>query len=211
MIAPARMTSHHIVGILRLVLVHYGYWAVAGALLLENAGLPLPGETILLLASILAYSERTLHLGWIIVIATLAAAIGDNLGYALGLFYGRSLLDRYRHSLIIGEARVAQGERLFERYGAATILFARFLFALRAIAGPMAGILRMPWKKFAAFNLIGAALWVTIISLAGYSFGSQWNRLMILLKRFNLGAAALFVLIALFLYWRSRRRAVGPF
>ena len=205
------MTSHHILEFLRLLLVHYGYWAVAGALLLENAGLPLPGETVLLLASFLAYSERTLQLGWIVVIGTLAATIGDNVGYAVGLYCGRPLLERYRHSFIIGKARVAQGERLFERYGAATILFARFLFALRVIAGPMAGILRMPWKKFAAFNLIGAALWVAVISLAGYSFGSQWGRLITLLKRFNLTAAALFILIALFLYWRSRRHALRRF
>lgn len=201
------MPTRHILEALRLALIHYGYWAVAGALLLENAGFPLPGETVLLLASFLAYSERTLQLGWIIVIATLAATIGDNIGYSLGLYCGRPLLDRYRHSFIIGETRVAQGERLFECYGAATILFARFLFALRVIAGPLAGILRMPWKRFAVFNLIGAAVWVAVISLAGYTFGSQWGRLILLLKRFNLTAAALFVLMVLFLYWRSSRRS----
>ena len=205
------MIFHNILESLRLLLVHYGYWAVAGALLFENAGMPLPGETILLLASFLAYSERTLQLGWIIVVATLAATIGDNLGYALGLYCGRPLLERYRRSFIIGEARVAQGERLFQSYGAATILFARFVFALRVIAGPVAGTLRMPWKKFAAFNLAGAALWVTVISLAGYCFGRQWGRLIILLRRLNLTAAALFILIALFLYWRSRRRVLRPF
>jgi membrane protein DedA with SNARE-associated domain len=204
------MSSHHILEVLRLLLAHYGYWAVAGALLLENAGLPLPGETILLLASFLAYSEKTLQLGWIIAIGTIAATVGDNIGYAVGLFCGRSLLERYRHSLIIGEARVAQGERLFERYGPATILFARFLFALRVIAGPMAGILRMPWKKFAAFNAIGATVWVTVISLAGYSFGSQWGRLLTLLKHFNMTAAAVLLLIVLYLYWRSRRARISP-
>jgi membrane protein DedA with SNARE-associated domain len=204
------MSSHHILEVLRLLLAHYGYLAVAGALLLENAGLPLPGETVLLLASFLAYSEKTLQLGWIIAIGTIAATIGDNMGYALGLFCGRQLLERYRHSVIIGGARVAQAERLFERYGPATILFARFIFALRVIAGPMAGILRMPWKKFAAFNLIGAALWVTVISVAGYSFGSQWGRLLSLLKRFNMTAAALLLLIVLYLYWRSRRARISP-
>ncbi|MGA7859709.1 MAG: hypothetical protein WCA11_17365, partial [Terracidiphilus sp.] len=73
--------------LLRQAVVHYGYWAVAAALLLENAGVPAPGETVLLLASFLAYSEHDLQLGWIIAIATIAATLGDNLGFALG-YYG---------------------------------------------------------------------------------------------------------------------------
>src|ERR1700733_15421289 len=80
--------SRHILDLLSGALVNYGYWAVAAALLLENAGVPLPGETVLLLASFLAYSERDLHLGWIIVVATVAAALGDNLGYAIGHYGG---------------------------------------------------------------------------------------------------------------------------
>src|ERR1700735_4204976 len=101
--------NRHILDLLRGALVNYGYWAVAAALLLENAGVPLPGETVLLLASFLAYSERDLHLGWIIVVATLASAGGDNLGYAIGYFGGRPLLERYRNVFCVGEA--APGRR----------------------------------------------------------------------------------------------------
>src|SRR5258708_38605026 len=75
---------------LREFVADYGYWAVALALLCENAGIPVPGETTLLLASFLAYSEHRLHLGWIIVLATCAATLGDNLGYAFGHYGGRS-------------------------------------------------------------------------------------------------------------------------
>src|SRR5215510_7796532 len=82
---------------LRNFIAEYGYWAIALALLCENAGIPAPGETTLLLASFLAYSEHRLNLGWIIVVATCAATVGDNLGYALGHFGGRPLLERYRH------------------------------------------------------------------------------------------------------------------
>src|SRR3982074_723612 len=82
----------------------YGYWAVALALLCENAGIPVPGETTLLLASFLAYSEHKLHLGWIIVIATCAATLGDNIGYAIGHYGGRPLLDRYQRVLRISPA-----------------------------------------------------------------------------------------------------------
>jgi membrane protein DedA with SNARE-associated domain len=201
------MSSHHILELLRFALVHYGYWAVAAALLLENAGVPLPGETVLLLASFLAYSDRGLQLWWIVGVGILAASVGDNLGYAIGRYWGRPLLERYRGSFVIGDSAVLRGEALFHRYGSVTILFARFVFAMRVIAGPMAGVLRMPWKKFALFNVIGAALWVTVISLAGYAFGSQWPRLIVFIKRFNLSVAAVFVLVLIFLYWRSRRKA----
>src|ERR1700681_4883571 len=85
-----------ILDLLRNAVVHYGYWAVGAALLLENAGIPVPGETVLLLASFLAYSQHELSLGWIIVVATIAATLGDNLGFALGTYGGRPLLARYQ-------------------------------------------------------------------------------------------------------------------
>ena len=88
--------THHIFDLLRGALVHYGYWAVAALLLLENAGLPLPGETILLLASFLAYSEHELALPWVIVVGTVATTLGGELGFALGRHGGRPLIERYR-------------------------------------------------------------------------------------------------------------------
>jgi len=90
--------DHAIFHSLRAFVADYGYWAVALALLSESAGLPVPGEITLLLASFLAYSEHQLHLGWIIVVATCAATLGGNLGYAFGHYGGRPLLDRYQAS-----------------------------------------------------------------------------------------------------------------
>ncbi len=197
--------GHHIFDFLRAALVHYGYWAVAAALLLENAGVPVPGETVLLLASFLAYSERELNLGWIILVGTVAATLGDNLGYAIGHSGGRPLLERHRKIFRVSDAALARGEKLFSRYGSVTILFARFVFGMRIIAGPLAGVLRMPWKKFAVFNLLGAALWVTIISFLGYSFSSRWNLLMHYVKRFDLALGVAFVIIAAILWWRNRK------
>jgi len=201
--------AHSIFDLLRNALVHYGYLAVAAILLVENAGLPLPGETILLLASFLAYSEHDLKLGWIIVVATLAAACGDNLGYALGHSGGRPLLERHRHIFHLGETTLARAERLFKRYGAVTVLFARFVFGMRVIAGPMAGVLHMPWRRFTFFNAIGAALWATVISLVGYTFGSQWGRLTHFVRRFDLAVLVLFILIATVLWWRNRHSRSG--
>jgi len=197
--------THSILDLLRNAVVHYGYWAVAVALLLENAGIPVPGETVLLLASFLAYSERELQLPWVIVVATVAATLGDNLGFALGHYGGRPLLVRYQSFFRIQDKTVARGESLFARFGAVTIFFARFIFGMRIIAGPLAGVLRMPWRKFLVFNFLGAGVWVTAISLAGYLFGQHWGRLERDVKRFDVGVGIVVVVLLGFWWWRSRR------
>jgi len=186
--------------------VQYGYWAVGATLLAENTGIPVPGETILLLASFLAYSQHELQLSWIIVVATIAATIGDNLGYALGYYGGRRLLIRYQTLFRIPETVLVRGEGLFARYGAITIFFARFIFGMRIIAGPLAGVLRMPWRKFLVFNFLGAGVWVTVISVVGYLFGRHWERLVREMKQFDIAVAVLVVLTAVFFWWRGRRQ-----
>jgi membrane-associated protein len=196
--------THHTLDLLRGALVHYGYWAVAALLLLENAGLPLPGETILLLASFLAYSERELALPWVIVVGTVATTLGGELGFAMGRHGGRPLIERYRHAFSIGAESVARGERLFDRYGSATVFLARFIFGMRVLASLLAGALHMPWRKFVLFNFLGAAVWVTAICGAGYLFGGHWGRLAHDLKRFDLAVVIVLVVGGLLLWWRNR-------
>ena len=162
---------HHTLGLLRDAIIHYGYWAVAAALLLESAGLPLPGETALLLASFLAYSEHELSLPWIIVVATLAATLGGEVGFVLGRSGGRPLINRYRRLFHISAVALNRGDELFDRHGAVTIFFARFIFGMRVLASLLAGALHMPRRKFTLYNFLGAAVWVTVISCAGYTFG----------------------------------------
>jgi len=201
--------AHSVLDAIRAFIVNYGYWAVALALLCENAGIPVPGETTLLFASFLAYSEHRLHLGWIIVVATCAATLGDNIGYLVGRRGGRPLLERYQHILRIPRRSIQRGEALFRRFGSMTIFFARFIFGLRIFAGPMAGVLRMPWKSFALFNFLGAAVWVSVIATAGYLFGQYWETLEHIMSRFNL-AVILAVAILVLLFWRKRhQRAPG--
>jgi len=197
--------THSILDLLRNAVVEYGYWAVAVALLLENAGIPAPGETILLLASFMAYSQHELSLFWIIVVATIAATIGDNIGFALGHYGGRPLLARYQSFFRVQDATIAKGEDLFSRYGAATIFFARFVFGMRIIAGPLAGVLRMHWKKFAVFNFLGALLWVSVISSAGYLFGRHFDRLEHVMKRFDIVMVVAAVAVIAIWWWRNRR------
>jgi membrane protein DedA with SNARE-associated domain len=198
--------THHILDLLRGALVHYGYWAVAGVLLLENAGVPLPGETVLLLASFLAYSERELQLPWVILVGIVATTVGGEFGFALGRHGGRPLIERYRQVFSIRAESVARGEKLFERYGAATVFLARFIFGMRVLASLLAGVLRMPWRRFVLFNFLGATVWVTAVCGVGYLFGRHWGRLVRDLKRFDLAVAIVVLLAGLFLWWRSRRR-----
>ncbi len=199
--------SHHIIELLRGAVVHYGYWAVAALLLLESAGLPVPGETVLLLASFLAYTEHELKLPWVIVIGTVATTLGGELGFALGRHGGRPLIERYRHVFYIRAESLARGEQLFDRYGPVTVFFARFLFGMRVLASLLAGALHMQWRKFVVFNFLGAAVWVAVICGAGYLFGGHWNRLAHDLKRLDLAVAMVVVVAALFWWWRNRRRA----
>lgn len=186
-------------------MVQYGYWAVGAALIAENAGLPVPGETILLLACFLTYSEPDLRLPWIILVATIAATVGDNLGFAAGYYGGRPLLARYQTLFRVQKQTLERGEQLFARYGSFTIFFARFVFGLRIIAGPLAGVLRMPWRKFMIFNFLGAALWVTVIAGAGYLFGQHWERLRQVIKQVDISVAIILLLGAALLWWKSRR------
>jgi len=186
----------------------WGYWTVPAVLLLENAGVPLPGETVLLFASFLAYEERRLHLPYIILLATAACTLGDNLGYLLGHFGGRRLLQRYQHIFRVRERTIRRGERLFARHGHVAIFFARFIFGMRIIAGPLAGVLRMPWRQFVIFNFLGAAAWVTTISLLGYFFGSQWNTLVRVMGRVNMVIAIVVLGLLVFVWHRYRERMV---
>src|SRR5258705_4739018 len=199
------MWHHHLLGVLKGHMAHHGYLTVAIALLLENAGLPVPGETILLLASFLAYSEHQLSLPIIIVSGVIAATIGDNIGFTIGYYGGRPLLVRYQHWFRISDSVILRGERLFERYGPPIVFVARFIFGLRVVAGPLAGVLGMNWAQFALYNFLGAALWVTGIASVGYLSCSQWGKVLSVMGRANVVIFAVAVLVALVVWWRRGR------
>jgi membrane protein DedA with SNARE-associated domain len=199
--------AHQILNFIRQYLAEYGYWTVAIALLLENAGLPVPGETILLTASFLAFSEHRLHLPYIILVGVCAATIGDNIGYLIGHYGGRPLLTRFGKYVLIREETIRRGEEMFRRYGAGLIFVARFIAGLRVIAGPVAGVLRMHWRKFAIFNFLGALLWVSVISGAGYLFGRHWERVGEIIKNVNVAVFVSAAVVIAFLWWRKGKQA----
>jgi len=197
----------HLLDLLRKLFVDYGYWTVAVVLLLENAGIPLPGETTLLFAAFLAFSEHHLTLWGIIVVGVIACTIGDNVGYWIGYRGGRPLIERQRRIFRISEEHLQRGEHFFVRYGSFTVFFARFIFGMRIIAGPLAGVLKMPWRKFLLFNFLGAVVWVSIVASLGYFFGSRWEWLLDKLQEAQMILAVLLLILAFLIWLRSRQKA----
>jgi membrane protein DedA with SNARE-associated domain len=196
----------HLFELLRGYFVQYGYWTVAVVLLLENAGIPLPGETTLLLAGAMAFSQRRLTLWGVILMGIVACTLGDNLGYWIGFRGGRPLLERQRRIFRISQHHLERGERFFQRYGAFTVFFGRFVFGMRILAGPLAGVLKMPWKKFLLFNFLGAVVWVSAIASVGYFFNSRWDWMMEEIDDLQVIIAVLALIVGLAWWLRSRRR-----
>jgi membrane protein DedA with SNARE-associated domain len=176
----------------------YGYWAVFFFLLLENAGFPVPGETVLLYASFLAYQGEGLKLSRIIPVGIVAATLGDNAGYWLGRKGG----PRVARLLHLTPRRLQYFKNFFHRYGDWTIFFARFIAGLRVVAGPAAGLSQMEWRRFVLFNAMGAVVWVNCIGFAGFFLGRNWPLLIRWLKRTDL---ALLIIAGLILAYLVRR------
>ncbi len=148
-------------------LQHYGVWAIGLLIMLEDFGIPVPGETILIAGAVYAGAGR-LNVLAVGVVGFIAAIIGDNIGFAIGHFGGRALALRWGKYVFLTEERLNKAEGFFDRRGAIVITFARFVEGLRQANGIIAGITGMHWLRFLIFNAIGAALWVgTWVSL-GY-------------------------------------------
>jgi membrane protein DedA with SNARE-associated domain len=155
------------------VIEHHRSWALVLLFLLiavESAGVPLPGETALVASGVLA-SQGKLDIVAVIVVASIAAIVGDNIGYWIGRKGGRALLERW--SLVSRHAKkvLPRAERLFKKHGGKTVFFGRFVAILRFTAAWMAGISHMPWLRFLVFNAAGGVLWATLVGLVAYYVG----------------------------------------
>jgi membrane protein DedA with SNARE-associated domain len=151
-------------------ILHYGLFLVFVLVAVEGAGVPLPGETALIAAAILA-SKGHYSIGAVIAVGAGAAITGDNTGYWLGRLGGRRLLHRLPLIRNAVERLLPRAERFFNRHGAKTVFIARFVALLRITAAWMAGISHMPWKRFFLFDAAGGILWATAVSVVAYYFG----------------------------------------
>jgi membrane protein DedA with SNARE-associated domain len=147
----------------------YGVFAVSLILTFESLGAPLPGETLLIFASVLAHHGE-MSLPALLISAWAGSVLGDNIGYLIGKTICRATITRYGGKVGLTEARINAVEKTFSRYGPATVVFARFFPILRQLNGIVAGALRMTWWRFLLFNAVGAALWVgTWVSIIYFS------------------------------------------
>lgn len=159
-------------------LIHaYGLLVVAAFIGLESMCIPLPGETALIVSSVIAGRTHELNIVAIILTATAASLIGRMIGYLVGAQFGYWLLLRYGSYVRITESRIKLGQYLFLKHGSGIIILAQFIPVLRAIVGVLAGANRMPWRRFVIASAIGAALWASLFGMGGYSFGRQFARL----------------------------------
>ena len=149
----------------------YGYWAVAGIAAIESMGIPLPGETALVLAAVYAGTHHDVSIWGIIASAAIGAMLGDNVGYWLGRRFGYRLLVRYGPSLGLSQDKIKLGLYLFQRHGAEVVFFGRFIAILRALAAVMAGANRMPWRTFLIANATGSIVWASSFGIGAYVFG----------------------------------------
>jgi membrane protein DedA with SNARE-associated domain len=189
---------------------HYGYWAILALVTLEDFGIPVPGETILIAAAIYA-GHQQLNVVGVGLVGFAAAIIGDNIGFAIGHFGGRALALRWGRYVGLTEDRLTKAEHFFERHGGKIIVVARFIEGLRQANGIIAGITGMHWRRFLAFNALGAALWVgTWVSL-GYLAGNHINTIYHYITQYSLYVLiAVVILIVAFIIrhvLRRRRRA----
>lgn len=158
-------------------LTTYGYGAVLIAVAIESTGIPFPGETILLLASVYAGRSHLLSLPLVIAAAASGAILGDNLGYWAGREGGYRLVRRYGRYVGVDERRLTLGRYLFRKHGAKVVFFGRFVAVLRAWAAFLAGTNRMPWRPFLIYNALGGIVWSTACGVGAYYLGDQVQRL----------------------------------
>jgi membrane protein DedA with SNARE-associated domain len=157
---------------LHAFLADYGYATVAGGLFLEHFGLPLPGETLLIGAAVLA-ARGDLDIGLLLACAWLAATLGNAVGFAIGRYGGHRLVLRYGGRVGITKARLGEVEAFFDRYGDFVLIGARFVVLLRQLSGIAAGTLEMRWGRFMLLNALGAALWVGWWGIVSYWLGER--------------------------------------
>lgn len=199
-------------------LTDYGYLAVFLVVGVESIGVPVPGETMLIVASLYAGSTHKLSIVLIVLVAAGGAIVGDNIGYTLGRHGGWRLLRRYGHRVGVDERRLKLGRYLFLRHGGKVVFFGRFVGILRTYAAALAGANHMPFRRFFSYNASGGIVWASIYGF-GYYYAAH------LLKKLNTPftilaiAAAVAAVAGMFLFirrnieeWedRAERALPGP-
>ena len=149
-----------------------GYWIVAATVGLESMGLPLPGEAMLIAAALYAGATHRLEIAVVVLVAMAGAVLGTCAGFAIGRRFRGPLL-RYGRLVGVKSPRLRLGQSLLERHGGKVVFFGRFVVVLRTLAGIVAGLSSMGWRRFMVFNTISAAVWAVGYGTTAYLFGAR--------------------------------------
>jgi membrane protein DedA with SNARE-associated domain len=184
----------------------YGYWALFALVAAESLGVPLPGETALIIAG--TYAGTTHHLNpWLIfLVASAAAIIGDNIGFWIGDKGGYRLALRYGSKVRLDERKLKTARYLFDRYGVAVVFFGRFVSVLRTYAAFLAGTSRMPWHKFLPANAAGGIVWAGIYTSVSYLAGTWLEKTSGTINWILAGAAVVAIIVVFLLVRRQAGR-----
>jgi membrane protein DedA with SNARE-associated domain len=196
--------AHHLFHFLSWLFARYGYGAVFFGVMFENAGLPVPGETVLLFGGLLAH-RGVLDLKWVMASAATGATLGGGLGYLAGYRWGTALVRRISARTFVPEHRFDQSAKAVAKYGVWAVFGSRFVIGLRMLAGLLAGAFHMSWAGFMMANVTGACAWALAMGSAGYALGSSWGRLLHFTRTLDWIALAVVVLILLAILIRKRR------
>jgi membrane protein DedA with SNARE-associated domain len=181
-----------------------GYPAAGLGILVESAGVPFPGETLLLAAAAWA-AARNHSILLVILFGFVGATAGADLGYYLGYKGGRPFVERFGSLFRIRPEHIARSEMFFSRHGDRAILAARFVIGLRTWGSMLAGMSHMPFWRFQLFSALGGLAWATTVGVAGYLLGSNLPLLEAIIRDIGLGGLALVVLLAVVLILAARR------
>src|SRR5919198_2292868 len=188
--------------VLNDLVARYGYVVIALLVFVESVGVPIPGDTALVTAAALS-ARGTLSFAGVIIAASIGAITGGMAGYWVGFRSGASLVRRHGRWLRLDNTKLARAQRYFDRYGAATIFFGRFVAFLRTLAVILAGVARMPFGRFALFNAVASIVWSCVLGSLGYLFGKNLPRLVGNIGRASLLAALFLALsVTVFASWR---------
>ncbi|MHB8884786.1 MAG: DedA family protein [Methylovirgula sp.] len=188
------------------LIIHHGYWAVFLVVMLESTGVPLPGESALLLAAAYAGATGHLNIVYVILSAIGGAVVGDNFGYWVGRTVGARLLQRYGRFVGLTPSRLRLGEYLFERHGGKIVFIGRFIAVLRVFAALLAGLNKYDWRPFVVFNATGAVTWAVVMGSGAYLFGDAMNRVSGPLGLVGFGIVVAGIVIFWFFLRREERK-----
>jgi undecaprenyl-diphosphatase len=196
-----------VLGDLLHLIGRYGYLAVFCGVSLEGAGVPLPGETVLIAAGALVH-RGVLDLGDTLFFGILGAVVGGQIGYWVGRFGGRPFVLRWGRYALITPERLGHAEAFFARHGGSAVFLARFVVGLRVFGALVAGTSRMPWGKFAFYNVLGGTVWASVIVSLGYFL---WASISLVEHWIGRASLLLFAVLALVLLmrWAYRRATRG--